>query len=188
VAGTTWAISHFVLDTRKIENAQMEVNNYRAKIEVLEQQSSVLREANQEYLAILRSNPATLEYYKAKIKALEDSKASLLKRVGQSEQPAPSHAGPYFRSAIIGKGEAFRDPKTGVVLGVTDVNAQYRMGGNLTLPGKTPQRIQDIEAGKAWTFHAVGGEFTLLIRSVNWIGDTVAVEVFEDRTERGLQE
>lgn len=51
------------------------------------------------------------------------------------------------------------------------------MTGTLELPGKARENIEKVEAGQAWNFVTKSGKAKLIMREVNWISDSVRIEI-----------
>lgn len=181
VAGATWAVSHFILDTQKLENLETIVQSYSAKNEVLERESETLREQNLACSEVLRESPGTVEFYQAKIKALETRVEATSGEIAElTGEVVPVEPESYRASYLLQKGKSFTDPKTGATLGVSYISSDYEMNGVLNLPGEQAKPVVEKGAGESWSFTTKEGKFRLILREVNWIGDTVRVEVVEE--------
>src|SRR5262245_40180031 len=78
VAAITWAISYFVIDSRKVDNLETVIRTLQAKVDALETDNAALRGTNARYEDVLRNSPGTIQYY-------EDRMSTLAKSVAQVE-------------------------------------------------------------------------------------------------------
>jgi hypothetical protein len=182
IVGASWGITTFVLDERKINANNAEVEQYKIKMEIMENDMNILREDNKKYLQWLQSTPNAAAYIELKLKNLEKDNLSLGDRIlGAKIASTGTEANrkpPYGYSVEnMHKGEAFIDPYTGVSLGISDINSKFEATVILSIPGRPAQEIKKAKTGMSWNFDFKDEKFKIVIYKINWYNNTFGVMI-----------
>lgn len=187
VAATSWGVSRFILDEKRINLCEAEVKSavtvsdvHKAKVSALEGDIANLKMLNERYLSWLEKDPKAFPALEAKIKELEKERdeANLRASTAGGEGKAlPKDL--YNFSKRFSKGESIEDPKTGVIIGISDVQENYKANGVVTFPSGKKISLENVGAGESWNFSDGGKDYRLKLDSVNWINNSVRATVTE---------
>jgi hypothetical protein len=131
VAGTTWTIFNVLLDDKKLASAKAEVDQYKAKTEVLEAQTSHLRDEYQKYQGWLAATPGTVPYFESELAKANELAASVR---AASPVVEPSMSTTSGRAAVLAPGESMVDPTTGAIVGAGRFNPDFTVDISITSP------------------------------------------------------
>lgn len=181
----TWAISTFILEGNKINNLKNIIELYKSKVENLEGEIQALRSENKKYFDWLLQTPKTIPFLESNIRQLETEKTKLIAEITNLkkddskpiQQEIPKQLYVYSKDEI--KGNAFIDPITGAILGISDMLTDNKAYGTLSLPGQSNIELDRVGPGKSWRYSYSGKKYQLSITKINWSSNTFRVEVRE---------
>ncbi|ENM5732208.1 hypothetical protein AB7D55_004038 [Vibrio mimicus] len=208
VAGTTWAVSTFILAENKIdsyrvqaetaksetettkaqvENEKTKTELYKSKVAVLESELSKLDQVNKQYLKWLESEPSSFPALEKKIAYLEEAlkQQEVIAETQNCEATCDDksvesiQSKSYEYSSSFRTGGAFVDPLTKVSLGVTDLNSSNLVTGMLSIPGQKQIELKGIGAGYAYQFTFDQKEYRIVIESAIWVSSEIKVSIHE---------
>ena len=182
VAVATWAVFNFVFDVNRIASFQAKAEAYAAKADVLEGENLNLRAENQQLKSWLEGEPKSYPMLSKKITDLQKEINDLKDHCpGTGNTPASSINQDDLKSIYSNvvnfkKGEAVVDPKTKVVVGISDINSRGLAAGTITLPNGKTQRFDNVRPGQVWEYSKGNEKFQTILRQADWINNGVAVE------------
>ncbi|MDH1101128.1 hypothetical protein N5C37_08395 [Pseudomonas mosselii] len=187
VAATAWGVSRFVLDEKRISLCEAETKSavtiaetHKAKVSALESDVANLKVQNERYLSWLTTSPKAFPALESRIQQLEKERDEALLRAREAgAQEKPRDEITYSFSKGFSKGESFEDPKTGAVIGISNVESNYKANGVVNLPGRQQIKVDGVGAGESWEFDADGKRYRLKLDSVNWINNSIKASVKE---------
>lgn len=176
VAGTTWTIFNVLLDDKKLASARAEVDQYKAKTEVLGAQISQLRDENQKYQSWLSATPGTIPYFEAEL-AKANEIASSVKAASSSVEPNMSTTS--GRAAVLASGEAMVDPITGAIVGTGLFHQDFTVDINITTPDGKTQSHPSSKAGAVWDFNYKSVGYRITLSRADWYRNEATVSIQE---------
>ncbi len=179
IAGTTWAVSTFILQDNRIALVRSELESqktlteqYKAKTELLQKDLEVLRTENSEYKTWLAQSKEALPIIVPRILEL---KQQVIKLEGEAaelkkQNPAATSAN---REKTVELGRAFIDQETSVIFTLKKTSPDRVATVVVKLPDQTNYLEQSVLAGQQWKFKANGKIYSLMLTQVNFYSDTV---------------
>ena len=181
IVGASWGVTTFVLDKRKVNTNNAEVEQYKAKMEIMEHDMNILREDNKKYLSWLQSIPNAAAFIELKLKNLEKDNLSqgdrLTARVAATGTEANKKPPYGYSIENMHKGEAFIDPYTGVSLGISEINSKFEATVILSIPGRPAQEFKRVKTGMSWNFDFKDEKFKIVVYKINWYNNTFGVMI-----------
>lgn len=182
----TWAAFKFVFDDNKIASyeaksqaSEAKANQYSAKVDVLEREILALRSENKQFRTWLESDPKS---FIAMIKRISDQDVQiklLSDKCGKISQATILETTEYAKTMNLKKGEAFVDPKSKAIFGVSEVSVDREVTGTITFPNGKTQKIDKIRPGQVWEFVNGGKKYQMLLKRAEWIDNAVVIETTE---------
>lgn len=179
VAGTTWAVSTFILQDNRIALVRSELESqktlteqYKAKTELLQKDLEVLRTENSEYKAWLGQAKDAVPIIVPRMLELKQQITKLEGEAAELKKHSPS-AGSAKRERTVGLGRAFLDEETGVIFTLKKTYPDRLAAVVIKLPDQVNYLEQSVLPGQQWKFKAKGKQYSLTLMEVNFYGDTV---------------
>ncbi|CAI3803922.1 hypothetical protein GLGCALEP_03488 [Pseudomonas sp. MM221] len=189
VAAASLGASRFILDENRINLCEAETKSavtvsevHKAKVSALEGDIASLKLINERYLSWLEKDPKAFPALETKIKQLEKERDEANLRAASAEAESKGKVPQmdlYNFSKRFSKGESVEDPRTGVVIGISDVDENYKANGIITFPSGKRISLKEVEAGENWRFSDGGKDYKLKLDSINWINNSVKATVTE---------
>jgi len=181
-----WTISTFILGDNKDKLHEKQIDNLNAvllikeeKIKHLERENYNLITDNHKYLEWLQSMPQSVLYFSGKIKQLEAeiSEKETVTLIGNTPQIKAEEY--FFESPTIREGQAFCDQKTGVIIGISNINVYKSAEAIINLPGQNEIVLNSVKAGNKWEFIYDEKKYELVLVEVNFVGSSFKVRLKE---------
>ncbi|WP_157511069.1 hypothetical protein [Frateuria sp. Soil773] len=176
VAGTTWTIFNVLLDDKKLASAKAEVDQYKAKTEVLEAQISQLKDENQKYRSWLAETPGTIPYFESEIAKAKELTLSVKAAIPTVEPNISTAEG---RAAVLTRGESLADPVTGAIVGVGTFHPDFTVDINITTPDGKTQSHPSSKAGEVWDFSYKSAQYRITLSRSDWYKNEATVSLRE---------
>jgi len=169
-------IMYFVLDATILNSGRAEIEQYKAKLEIMGTETNSLLKDNKIYMQWLQSTPNAAAYIETKLKSSVGMNDSL--QGGTSTGADLNRKQPYSYSVEnLRKGEVFIDPYSGVSMGVPDINSKFEAVVLLSIPGKATKEFNKVRTGMNWAFESGGMKFRITVYKINWYNDTFGVVI-----------
>lgn len=201
VMTATWGVLTVILEDNKInfykaqvesikaecENIKSTASQYQARIEHLEKENEKLNELNNNYLEWISQSGSPLPFFKKRVEELTSEKLLLMKVTNASHEVnfdssrfAGQEAGPnkYKVTKDIDRSSAFLDEKTGLIVGVTDINVDYEATLQVSFPDNTVKN-EKVKVGKVYNFNLDGHKYQLIVKKVEFIYGYVSIQIIE---------
>lgn len=174
--------TYFILDENKDNKHQSEINSSESRIKSLNEKIQYLQFANEnlstentKLISMIQSIPGNVLYFNKKIAELEKSN-----RIDTVQNKETGTKNTYtFQSNPISKGNAFIDKKTGATIGLNIITSNSSANGILNLPNQKEMVINNVIAGKKWSFKYENTSYEITIQEINYITDKYKIIIKE---------
>lgn len=174
--------TYFILDENKDNKHHSEISNRESRIKSLNEKIQYLQFANEnlsaentKLISMIQSIPGNVLYFNKKIAELE--KSNRIDTV-QSNETGTKNTYTY-QSTPISKGNAFIDKKTGATIGLNIISSNRTASGILNLPNQKEIAINNVIAGKKWSFKYENISYEVTIQEINYITDKYRIMIKE---------
>ena len=82
-------------------------------------------------------------------------------------------------SEILKEGAAFTDPLTKATIGVSEVNYDKQISGNIKLPGQPNENFEKLMPGHTWTYEFEGKMYNLTYSLGDFMSDEFSIRIVE---------
>jgi hypothetical protein len=184
VMAVTWGAFKFIFYDNKIESANIRVEQYVAKIDVLEAEIRQLRAENDKVLKWLENNPNTIPYLEKQIAKKDEEIAELKNKSfitmhAEGLIYAPGEK-PYDYINSLRKGDSFIDPKTKIKIELTNIAPDNVADIMLAIPGKPVEDLKNVRVGTSWIFREENlKKYKLILTQLNWYAGKAEFRVIE---------
>lgn len=180
IAGSTWAVSTFVLQDNRLNFARSELEaqkslteQYKSKTELLQRDIDALRAENAEYRGWLGQTKDAIPAIVPRINELKQQITSLQARPQMASASAALSVVPAKREGTAKLGTAYIDDATGLVFTVLRTTPDRTARVSVKFPEGGSVTEETISPGHQWKFRYQDQEILLTVRSINFSGDYV---------------
>lgn len=180
VAGSTWAVSTFVLQDNRLNLARSELEaqkslteQYRSKTELLQRDIDALRAENAEYRDWLAQTKDAIPVIVPRIIDLKQQITSLQNRPEMAGGSGALSVLPRNREGTAKLGTAYIDDVTGLIFAVHGTKPDRTARVSVKFPDGSTIAEKTIHSGEQWEFRHQDQKMLLTVRSISFAGDFV---------------
>lgn len=188
IAGSTLSVSKFIFFDQKNLAQENRVKSLETQIKMYENKINILEKDLKESLDILKETDGTKIFYKSKISNLEfelknkDFKITQLQesteKYNKISPTTEEFLEKYNETYLKYKGESVIDNRSGVIIGINDIDYNYTLTGKIQLGDRT-EDIKKASVGTSWENTSNNHSYKIILSKVDWINNSCEIKIIE---------